>query len=74
MIELEIPVVAVVNHLGERLLITVDQYRSGQWQLWEEREVFVPSQDPATTAPDPPDPSPEPSQRRRRRNQDIAER
>ena len=31
-----VDLVAVVNHLGERLLITVDQYHSGQWQLWEE--------------------------------------
>jgi len=31
-----VEVVAVVNHLGERLLINRDQYRSGQWQLWEE--------------------------------------
>jgi hypothetical protein len=31
------PVVAVVNHLGERLVINLDDYLRGQWQLWERR-------------------------------------
>lgn len=33
------PVVAVVNHLGERLVINREDYLRGQWQLWEEREL-----------------------------------
>jgi hypothetical protein len=28
-------VVAVVNHLGERMVITVEDYHRGQWQLWD---------------------------------------
>jgi len=30
------PVVAVVNHLGERLVINLEDYHRGQWQLWQE--------------------------------------
>jgi hypothetical protein len=31
-----VDLVAVVNHLGERLLINREDYLRGQWQLWEE--------------------------------------
>jgi hypothetical protein len=36
-----VDLVAVVNHLGERLLINREDYLRGQWQLWE---------DPASTS------------------------
>lgn len=31
-----IEVVAVVNHLGERMLINREDYLRGQWELWQE--------------------------------------
>lgn len=31
--------IAVVNHIGGRLLITPEQYRRGQWQLWQQSPI-----------------------------------
>ncbi len=52
-----IEVVAVVNHLGERMLINREDYLRGQWELWQEE--LEPK----------PEPTVETSKRRRRGGQ-----
>jgi hypothetical protein len=38
--------IAVVNHLGERMLITPEHYRRGHWQLWQDPTEIDTTEDP----------------------------
>ena len=67
-----VDLVAVVNHLGERLLITVDQYHSGQWQLWEEPVSSSTEPEEVVDGPSP-DPGPTGSRRKRRRDPGVVD-